>query len=765
MDRLRSGLLAVAAGITAKITALAGVRTAIAASFRSRIGSARAVFERLRSRYPTALDQRIVLKLAAGTGVVALIMVGYAYGPALSQRSSAESAKRAETSTANPVRVILAQNPAPSSELSARAPIAPAAVAEPAATQSETARIENLVPVPEPANVPPPSRADLEREPKAERPDSTEARVPVPEPASQPAAEPAPAPVIASAPAETTQPESSPQPETLNIQSLTGKDLVKAPLATTLASADMPVAERLRDLLANRSDRLFSRKNERAAVEAFYRDRGFAPLWIEKGAGNARVTAATAHLKGVEADGLYPADYPTPDFKAAADANALAEAELRFTGVILTYARHAQTGRVHYSRISGDISYSLEFPEPAEILANMAAATNVGEALAGYNPPQAGYKALRAKLAAARGQTAEPEIARVPDGPTLKPAMEDSRVPILRKRLDVAGDPNDFRYDSHLVEAVKKFQQGADIAPDGLVGAGTTRALNGGPKREHSADVIIANLERWRWMPRDLGKVYVMVNIPDYTLKVVRDGALVWSTRIVVGKPNLATPIVSAAMQYITVNPTWNVPPSIIANEYLPALREDPQALTRIGLRVEENRDGTIRIYQPPGERNALGRIRFNFPNKFLVYQHDTPDKHLFAHDKRAYSHGCMRVQDPIKYGEVLLSIALPKEGYSQERLRRMFGSAEQDIRFPTPIPVHLTYQTAFVDDSGKLVIREDVYGRDARIIAALRGEERRIADIPIDRREGSSPVSRDALRMPGRYSNPFAGFFGRFSR
>ena len=148
-------------------------------------------------------------------------------------------------------------------------------------------------------------------------------------------------------------------------------------------------------------------------------------------------------------------------------------------------------------------------------------------------------------------------------------------------------------------------------------------------------------------------------------------------------------------MKFITVNPTWNVPPSIIANEYLPALRSDPDALKRIGLKIEQNPDGTVRIYQPPGEANALGRIRFNFPNKFLVYQHDTPDKNLFAHDKRAYSHGCMRVQDPLMYGEKLLSIVLPNENYTAERLRKMFGGSEINIDFPVHIPVHLTYQSA----------------------------------------------------------------------
>jgi murein L,D-transpeptidase YcbB/YkuD len=254
-------------------------------------------------------------------------------------------------------------------------------------------------------------------------------------------------------------------------------------------------------------------------------------------------------------------------------------------------------------------------------------------------------------------------------------------------------------------------------------------------------------MERWRWMPRDLGKSYVILNIPDYTLRVIRDGQLYWQTKVVVGKPNKPTPLLTADMKYITVNPTWNVPPSIIYNEYLPALQQDPTVLDRMGLKLTQNPDGSIHIAQPPGDGNALGRIRFNFPNKFLVYQHDTPDKYLFARDTRAYSHGCMRVENPLKYGEVLLSIVLPNEHYTQERLRSMYGHSEVDIRFPTTIPVHVTYQTAFVDDHGNLQLRDDVYGRDARTLAILKTDERKIADVPV---EHSQPnYARPNVQLP----------------
>jgi murein L,D-transpeptidase YcbB/YkuD len=254
-------------------------------------------------------------------------------------------------------------------------------------------------------------------------------------------------------------------------------------------------------------------------------------------------------------------------------------------------------------------------------------------------------------------------------------------------------------------------------------------------------------MERWRWAPHRFPNTYVIVNLPDFTLRVMHDGKQVWTTRIVIGKPEMPTPIMTAEMKYITVNPTWNVPPSIVNREYLPALAQDPTVLERMGLRVDRNADGGIHIYQPPGDKNALGRIRFNFPNKFLVYQHDTPDKYMFAYDKRAFSHGCMRVQDPVHYAEVLLSLVRPGDGYTEDRIRKMFGPSETDIQFPTFIPVNLTYQTAFVDEAGKLELREDVYGRDRALIAILKGTDRKVADIPVEHRIDIS--HREVMAIP----------------
>jgi len=495
------------------------------------------------------------------------------------------------------------------------------------------------------------------------------------------------------------------------------------------------------------------------AVEAFYSARDFAPLWVENSAESARAKAAAAYLAGVAADGLDPADYPVPNFSSA-DPGALAEAELKFSASVLAYARHAQNGRVHYSRVSPDIAYNQVAPEPGDVLRKLTDAADQAQALDSFNPPHAGYRALKAKLAEVRGRGGAGP-GRIEPGPTLKPGMDDPRVPLVRERLGAAADGS--VYDKALSERVKDFQREHDLPASGLLTAATVAAING-PRRDHDADIIVLNMDRWRWLPRDLGEAYVMVNIPDYTLRVMKDDALVWTTRIVAGQPGeKATPMLSETMKYITVNPTWNVPPSIINNEYLPALERDPTVLDRMGLKVEYNRDGTLHIYQPPGDGNALGRIRFNFPNKFLVYQHDTPDKRLFVQAKRAFSHGCMRVQYPDKYAEVLLGISNPKDGYTADKIHRMYGTGERDIHLTTPIPVHLTYQTAFVDDAGHLVIRDDVYGRDARQIAVMRGEERRVADVAVaERRDGgTTQPKRQASRL--YQPAPFSLFGGLF--
>jgi murein L,D-transpeptidase YcbB/YkuD len=396
------------------------------------------------------------------------------------------------------------------------------------------------------------------------------------------------------------------------------------------------------------------------------------------------------------------------------------------------------------------------------VLSKLSAGKNAEDVLEGYQPQHAAYKALRKKLAEIRGKTNNSDApAQIARGPVLELAvdkrskqtvlMQDERVPALRAKLGLAAVADDTFYDKPLADAVAAFQKDKGLKATGQLTSSTVDALNG---RRHERDdqLIIANMERWRWVPRDLGKAHVVLNIPDYTLRVYNAGHQIWTTRVVVGKPgNHATPLLSETMKFITVNPTWNVPPSIIYNEYLPALQQDPTVLDRMGLKLTQNRDGSVHISQPPGERNALGRVRFNFPNKFLVYQHDTPDKNLFAHPKRAYSHGCMRVQDPNKYAEVMTGLGMPGKGYTAEQIRGMYGSSEIDLRFTTPIPVHITYQTAFVDEQGNLQTREDIYGRDASLLAVLKSDHRQ-AETPVARAQPS--YTRPSVKLPNGFGN-----------
>jgi L,D-transpeptidase YcbB len=623
------------------------------------------------------------------------------------------------------------------------------------ATPAELA-IDAAIPRPEPANVPPPTAADFKMDttgsttpaaadaakptdtkpadvataPAPVTPDHATLAPSVPLPASTDTAATPPAPTAPAtatvAPAEAAPAAASTTPA--------AEPAVKV---STVAPADQPVADKIKDMLAAKSLRYFDRKAERAAVEKFYAARDYAPLWTQAAIMTESARGVIARLKDAASDGLNAGDYPMPDFASAVAPDVLAEADLKLTASMLDYARQAQSGRMHWSQVSADIQYPEHPTDPAEVLANVTSAVDASAALDSYNPPQKLYQELKKKLAELRGQ-GDGAVVAVGDGPTLKytPAkgkkqpevvVEDPRVPQLRAKLGVTESADDSRYDAKVAEAVRRFQENADLPATGALDTRTVAAINS-PKRDKQIDTVLVNMERWRWMPRDLGApaigdAYVILNIPDYTLKVMQHGAQVWTTRVVTGKPGIhATPLLTETMKYITVNPTWNVPPSIVYGEYLPALQQDPTVLQRMGLRLEQNRDGSVHISQPPGEANALGRVRFNFPNKFLVYQHDTPDKYLFEKTERAYSHGCMRVQYPDQYAAVLLNITMANEHWTPERIRSMYGSSEIDLKFPTPIPVNITYQTAFVDDAGKLQIRKDIYGRDANMISMLKG-------------------------------------------
>ena len=664
----------------------------------------------------------------------------------------------------------------------------------PAPSSAAELAIDAAIPFPEPANVPPPTAADFKIDTTVAAPAaiaSEPAKVaPTPDQPKAADAQPAAADTTASttpatAPASAvTSPSAAPTAEPAKEQA---KEPITEPVkaVSKVAPADQPVADKLREALDAKTSRYFDRRNERAAVEKFYAARDYAPLWTAAGMLTARAKGVVARLNDAAADGLDPAAYPVPNFAAATGPDGLADAELKLTASMLDYARQAQSGQMHWSQVGADIQYPAHPVDPNEVLNSIANAANTSATLEAYNPPQKPYQELKAKLAELRGQ-AEGPVSLLADGPDLKYAKtkknphplaeEDPRVPQLRAKLGMTENLDDTRYDATVAAAVRKFQAHAGLKATGVLDARTVKAINN-PKRDRQIDTVIVNMERWRWLPRQLGapslgNAYAILNIPDYSLKVMHNGDEVWKTRVVVGKAGKhATPLLTETMKYITVNPTWNVPPSIINNEYLPALQQDPNVLERMGLKLEQRRDGTIHISQPPGERNALGRIRFNFPNKFLVYQHDTPDKKLFSRDERAFSHGCMRVQNPDQYAAVLLNIAMQTHSYTPEKIRAMYGDSERDIKFPTPIPVNITYQTAFVDGAGKLQIRRDVYGSDAKMLALLRNDKNKNLEAVVAHAQPSYaparatlPVASNEVRggFGGGYNNGPAGFFER---
>lgn len=571
-----------------------------------------------------------------------------------------------------------------------------------------------------------------------------------------------PIPIPRAKPHFRTLPQASadkPNAPTTKQTALLGND-IPAP-GSTMFIADVLVGKKLKALVTHGLDRFISPKSEIAGVAAFYRSNGYRPLWIGNGAPNQRTSAVIAVMRNADADGLNPKSFHIPDFqKTQGDPEKLAEAELKLTEAVLTYARQAQAGRFNAKAVSPDIDATQIPPRAEEVLHRLAEGSDSAAALRSFNPPQAGYKALRAKLAELRAHPGHGKPIVIPRGPLLKYGVRDTRVPLLRKRLGVPAARDNFVYDAAVTNAVRRFQAGAGLRPDGVLGPNSLAVLNAASHRNVIA-TIVANMERWRWLPRDLGSAYVMVNIPDFTLKVVHDGQTIWTTKLVVGKPETPTPLFSAKIENIVLNPTWHVPESIIYNEYLPALQRDPHILDRLGLKLIRGPDGNLSVQQPPGEDNALGQMKFNFPNRFQVYLHDTPEKRLFKLSYRAFSHGCMRVDNPAKFGEVLLSLALPRAHYTAATLKQAWGGSEQWLKFRRKIPVYIVYMTAFVNDDGRLVVRKDLYGIDKKVNAVLKGDTRYLAAMEAaEVADKKPPVTDEQRRELEQYVDDSPGAF-----
>ena len=497
------------------------------------------------------------------------------------------------------------------------------------------------------------------------------------------------------------------------------------------------VATAIRDLLADAGhEGSFLNKRDAAAVAEFYAGRNYAAAFVPDGVMTDRARALIDRIRAADTDGLDPFAYALPSVDLGkygkAESQFAARADVMLSQAIAAYAREAYAGRVDPADISSNIGYERHLPDLIEALKAVVVSPDPVATLVAYNPPQPEFAALRDKLAELRGAKKAKKPLEVPPGVTLKLGVADYRVGFLRARFNLPTDVESPEiYDEVVAEAVKAFQASVHLKADGIAGPRTYAALNAEPP--DPIPTILVNMEKWRWMPRHLGRFYVRVNVPDFTVGVHKDGSVIHTTRIVVGKPHQQTPIFSDQIEHIIVNPAWNVPASIAMKEMLPAVRANPGALRGyqvfalikgrfravdprfINWRTVDMRK--IQIRQPPGERNALGKIKFMFPNAYSVYLHDTPSKGLFERDYRAYSHGCMRVMEPMEFADALLS---QEAKLNSAYLKKLYGGGEKRVNLTRTVPVHITYFTAWVDESGALQTRDDVYGHDGRIENAL---------------------------------------------
>jgi murein L,D-transpeptidase YcbB/YkuD len=475
--------------------------------------------------------------------------------------------------------------------------------------------------------------------------------------------------------------------------------------------------------------------DDERAIALYYETRGYQPEWTAEGRLTPAAQAVIFRIGRADFDGLDPRAYLVPDIylgrTTPASVEELAEAEIMLSRAILAYGHDAAIGRLDPGSISPNIGYRPTAPNPIQILVDVSDAVRPADALAAYNPTNPAFIALRQQLALERSKPAAELGIQVPAGRLLRPGTSDERVVALRQRLEVSTDVAEPEvFDAELVAAVRVFQETNGLNADGVVGPNTYAALNG-EEPANRVNEIIANLEQLRWLPRDLGNFYVHVNVPNFSLEVRKDGDIFHETRVVVGTVDNQTPIFADQIEHIVVNPYWNVPSSITGNELLPIIRRDPGYIARNNYQVfgrggqldpysvdwSQVSASSVSIRQRPGAGNALGEVKFLFPNQYSVYLHDTPSKNLFNNPVRAYSHGCMRVQNPWDFAAALLD---HEPDMSFEGLRGQIGGGEKWNNLSTPIPVYITYFTAFVDKDGELVFRNDIYGHTARIEEAL---------------------------------------------
>jgi murein L,D-transpeptidase YcbB/YkuD len=496
------------------------------------------------------------------------------------------------------------------------------------------------------------------------------------------------------------------------------------------------VREELARRIADASSQ--SLKTRLAAIDVDYAARGYAPVWMENGLPGARAREMVAILNRAGEDGLHKEDYDAEALfqkLGSATSDTLADLEVHLTTAAVSFAQHMSAGRIDPRDVNREIVLFPAEISPAAIVANLRRTTRLAAYFRLLAPHTQRYERLRSALAAYRRIEEAGGWTQIPDGPVLKPGASDPRIPLIRRRMVeeglLAAASDSDAYDPELAKAVIAFQERMGLEALGTIGKQTTGAMN-----VPVADRIVTmelNLERNRWMQNDFGPYHIFANLADQVVKLVRNDRTLHAEVIQVGQPYHRTPVFSDKMEYLEINPYWGVPPSIAINEYLPKLRRNPGVLAAQNIAVfsggkqvsassvnwsaygRGNFPFTLR--QNPGKGNALGRIKFMFPNEFNVYMHDTPAKSKFDAAQRYFSHGCLRLRDPLTMAEKIL---VP-EGWDRKRIDAVVASGRNTVvRLKEQIPVHIAYLTAFVNKDGSVNFREDVYGRDKILADAL---------------------------------------------
>ncbi|MGI9367127.1 MAG: L,D-transpeptidase family protein [Rhizobiaceae bacterium] len=507
------------------------------------------------------------------------------------------------------------------------------------------------------------------------------------------------------------------------------------PAAAVLSPMQMSIKQELTKLPVGNK----AQKARATQISGWYESRQYEPIWVENGKVSKNAEKTVLQLLTSYKDGLEPADYASPHLVPgmkkfqAAD---LAAYEVKLSNAAVIYGQHLRSGRVAPNSINREVKIFPERLSADKLLDRLKASKTPAVELATLSPQTDRYARLRDHLLALKLQQAGGGWIQVPEGEVLKPGMEDERIEALRKRLKQSGDlTSDVSgsniYDDQLVEAVKKFQARLGLAIDGVIGPATLAQMN--ITIDQRIDQVVLNLERRRWMQADFGRTYIFVNLADQVLKLVKDDDTLHAELVQVGLPYHRTPVFSDQMSYLEFNPYWNVPYSIATKEYLPKLKRNPYALQSQNIRVLSNgksiNPGSVpwgsysrgnfpfRLRQDPGQKNALGRVKFMFPNKFNVYIHDTPSKSKFAKDSRYFSHGCVRLRSPMDLAEKILGM----QGVSRTKIDNIVASKKRTVvKLKEKLPVHITYLTAWVNKDGSVHYRRDIYGRDKILAKAL---------------------------------------------